>query len=59
MDHRAERPGPLWEGGNVVSESGAINLVNEDAKEGGGIDVRVGLQLRIDVDDEGRGNCGK
>lgn len=53
MDHRAGRSSPLWEGGNVVSESGIVELVNENTKEGGGLNTGVGLKLRVDKNDEG------
>ena len=59
MDHRARCPSPLWERGNVSSEGGVVNLVNEDPEEGGGVGIRVGLQLRIDLDDKGRSNGRK
>ena len=26
---------PLWEGGNVVSEGGVVDLVNKDSKQSG------------------------
>ena len=54
MDNSAGRTSPLREGGNVVSEGGVVDLVNEDTEESGGLVVRVGLELRIDLDDE----CG-
>lgn len=47
-------PGPLWEGGRVVSEGGIVDLMNEDAEEGGGFFTRVWLELRIHLDNE----CG-
>ena len=59
MYHRARGPSPLWERRNVASEGGVVDLVNEDLEEGGGVGVRVGLQLRIDLDDEGRSNGRK
>ena len=42
----------MWEGGNVVPESGVVDLVYEDTEEGGGLVTCVGLQLRVDLDDE-------
>ena len=59
MYHRARGPSPLWERRNVASEGGVVDLVNEGSEEGGGVDVRVGLQLRIDLDDESGSNGGK
>ena len=49
----------MWESGNFASEGGVVDLVNEDSEEGGGVGVRVGLQLNVDVDDECRGDCRK
>ena len=54
MNNRAGRTNPLWEGGNVVSESGVVDLVNENTEQSGRLVVGVGLELRIDFDYE----CG-
>ena len=43
---------PLWEGGCVVSESGVVDLVDEDTEESDDLVTRVGLELRLDVDAE-------
>jgi hypothetical protein len=59
VDHRWGRACPLWEGGNVVSERGVVDLVNEDPEEGGCLVTRVGLQLRVDFDDECGGDGGE
>ena len=56
MNHGGGWAGPLWEGWNVVSERCIVDLVNEDAEEGGGLVTR---ELRIDLDDERRGNGRK
>ena len=53
------RAGPLWEGGSVVSEGSVVDLVDEDAEEGDSLVTRVGLELGLDVDDEGGGDCGE
>jgi hypothetical protein len=45
----------LWEGGNIISECGVVDLVNEDPEEGSGFVTRVGLELGVDFDDE----CGR
>jgi hypothetical protein len=45
LDYRTGRSGPLWESGNVVSKGGFVDLVNEEAKEGGGLVVRIRLEL--------------
>ena len=52
-------PGPLWEGGSVVAECSVVDLVNEDAQQSGCLVVRVGLELRVDLDDERRSYGGK
>jgi hypothetical protein len=49
----------LWEGGNVSSECGVVDLVNEDAEEGSSVGVRIGLQLSVDLDDEGGSDRGE
>ena len=59
LDYRARRACPLWEGGSVVSEGGVVDLVDEDTEESGGLITRVGLELRLDVDDEGRSDGGE
>ena len=59
MDHRAGRSGPLWKGGNIVSERGVIHLIDEDAEERGSLVTRVGPELRIDLDDKRGGNSRK
>lgn len=48
------RAGPLREGGDIISEGGVINLIDEDPEERGRLCTRVRLKLRIDLDDE----CG-
>ena len=48
------RPSPLWQRGGVATEGSVVELVNEDAKEGGGVFIGVGLELGLDLDDE----CG-
>ena len=59
LDDRGRRAGPLWEGGSVVSEGGIVDLVDEDAEEGGGLVTRVRLELGLDVEDEGGCDGGK
>jgi hypothetical protein len=58
MDHRRRRSGPVWEGGNVISERSIIDLVNQDAEEGSGLITRVGFKLRINLDYK-RGGDGR
>lgn len=45
--------------GNVISECGVVNLVDKDPEERSGLFTRVGVQLRIDLDDESGGNSRK
>ena len=59
LDHRVRRPGPLWEGGDVVSESGVVDLVNKKAEEGGGLFAGIGLEFGIDLDDKCGGDSRK
>jgi hypothetical protein len=54
LDYRGRRSGPLWKGGGVVSEGRVVDLVDEDAEKGRSFVIRVGSQLRIDLNDEGR-----
>ena len=56
MDDCLGRTGPLGKGGGVVSERGVVDLVNEDAKESGSLIARVGLELRLDIENESRGD---
>lgn len=37
MNHCGRRPGPLWEGGNIASESSVVERVYEDPEESGGL----------------------
>ena len=59
LDYRVRRAGPLWEGGGVVSEGGIVDLVDEDAEESNSLVTRVGLKLRLDVEDESRCDGGE
>ena len=52
-DDRARRAGPVRNLGNFASENGVVELEEEDTKESGGFFVRIRLELRINVDDEG------
>ena len=51
--------GGLVDFGTVASESGVVRVVKEDTKEICALFVRVRLQLRMDVDDEGGGHSGE
>jgi len=51
--------GPLGDCGNVITESGVVDLVDEDTEQGGSLFVWVRLKLRADLDDESGSDCGK
>ena len=59
MDYGVWRAGPLRESGSVASEGGVVDLVDENAEEGGGLFTRVGLELRLDIEDEGSSDGGE
>ena len=46
----------MREGGGVVSERGVVDLVDEDAEESDGLVTRVGLELRLDIENECSGD---
>jgi len=46
-----------WNCGNVITEGGVVDLVDEDTEESGCLFVRVLLELGVDFDDE-RGSDG-
>lgn len=45
MNRCGGRAGPLRKGRNVVPEGGVVGFVNKDSQKGGGLLVRVGLEL--------------
>jgi len=45
---------PLGNGRRVGTKGGIINLVDKDSEESGGLLTRVGLELRLDIEDK----CG-
>jgi len=49
----------LWESRNVVAEGGVVDLVGRDTEESCCLVVWVGLELRIDLDDERGGDGGE
>ena len=57
LNYRVWGSCPLWESGNVVAECGVVDLVNQDAQQSGSLIVWIGLELRVDFDDECRGDC--
>ena len=46
----------MWEGGNVATECGTVDLVNQDPEKSGGFVGGIGLKPRVELDDEGGGN---
>ena len=59
LNYHMGRASPLWEGRRVVSEGSVVDLVDEDAEEGGSLVTRVGLELGLDVEDECGGDSGE
>ena len=59
LDNRVRGTGPLWDRRNVVAERGVVDLVDEDAEEGGSLFVWIRLELGLDLDDECRGYSGE
>ena len=49
----------MGKGGSVTSEGGVVDLVDEDAEEGGSLVTRVRLELRLDIEDECGGDGGE
>ena len=49
----------MWDCGNVASKSCVVDPVDEDAEEGGGLFTCIWLELRLDLDDEGRCHGGE
>ena len=59
MNYDGGRSSSLWENGNLVSEHGVVNLVEEDVEQSSGIITQIGLKLRVDLNDENGCNGGK
>ena len=53
MDDRVRGTSPPWDCRDIAPESGVIHLVDQNAEESGGLLIRVGLELGVDLDDEG------
>ena len=51
--------GPLGNSGSVATEGSVVNLMDKNSEEGGSLLTRVGLELRLDVDDECGGDGGE
>ena len=45
---------PLWNCRNIITKSGVVNLVDEEAEESSSFFTWVRLELWVDLDDEGR-----
>ena len=43
---------PLGNSGSVGAKGCVVNLIDKDTEESGGLFTGVGLELRLDVDDE-------
>jgi len=59
FDYPAGRASPSWQGRGVVSEGGAVEIVDEDTEESCGYIVRVFLEVGVDLDDECGGDGGE
>ena len=51
--------GPLGKGGGVASKRGVVDLVDEDAEEGGSLIAGVRLELRLNIEDKSGGDGGE
>ena len=49
----------MWNRGNVATEGGVVHLVEEDTEKSSCLFVRVGLELRLDIDYEGGSDGGE
>ena len=52
--YRMGGTGPLRKGGSVVSKGGVVDLVDKDTEESHSLITRIGLESRLDVEDESR-----
>ena len=51
--------GPLWDRRGIGAESSVVDLVDEDAEEGGRLFIWVRLELGLDLGDERRSHGGE
>ena len=42
-----------WDGGGLTRNGGLVESEEDGSKKGGGLFVGIGLEIRMDVDDEG------
>ena len=59
MNDHVRRASPLWEGWNIITEGGVIDLVDKDSEESSGLIVWVRLELGVEIDDECGGDSGE
>jgi len=59
VDYGAGRTSPLWYGGSVIAEGGAVHLVENNTEESGRFVVRVRLEVGMDLYYERRGDRGE
>ena len=59
LDDRVGRASPLWEGRRIIPERGVVDLVDEDPEEGGGLIIRIWLEVGMYFNDECRGDGGE
>ena len=59
MDHCGRRAGPLREDGNVASEGGVVDLIEEDAEKGRGLITWVGPKFTVDLNYKRGGDSGE
>jgi len=43
-----------WNGGGFTGDSGLVESEEDRAEEGGGLFIGIGLEVRMDIDDESR-----
>ena len=49
----------MWDGRDVIAESGVVHIVEDDTEESSGLLVWVRLELGVDLDDEGGSDGGE
>ena len=54
LDDGSRRARPQRQGRGVTTEGGVVDLVDQDAEEGGSLFVGIRLKLRLDLNDERR-----
>ena len=60
LDYGTRRTSPrLWDGRDVIAESGVVHIVEDDTEESSGLLVWVRLEFGVDLDDEGGSDGGE